>query len=199
MHVKGSSSGGTWSDILEFVWRSWGIQRNPHNSHSSGQDLNLGLRAQQMFEIGMGASDRYIYRWISIWICIYCMMIVPYGDVNCYSMELRNNAVSDAILSQINPFRCGFHTHAKCPSPIRAALLLYWSALSSCDVTRATLHKARGQDAISFGICGKRVWLVLNSCTFPALKSFVLWEKLLKFWVCSRSVLLSSHSNSDCC
>ena len=38
------------------------VQRNPHKSLSSGRDVSLGLWAQRMFEIGMGASGRYIYR-----------------------------------------------------------------------------------------------------------------------------------------
>jgi len=42
------------------------IQQNPHKSHSSGQDLNLGLTARQMFDIGTGASDKYLHGRISI-------------------------------------------------------------------------------------------------------------------------------------
>ena len=39
------------------------------------------------------------------------------GEVNSHSMELRNNVVSDAILSQINPVSCGVNRHVQCPSP----------------------------------------------------------------------------------
>ena len=42
------------------------IQQNPNKNHSSCQDLNVGLRSQQMFDIGTGASDKYRYGRISI-------------------------------------------------------------------------------------------------------------------------------------
>jgi hypothetical protein len=82
-------------------------------------------------------------------------------------MELRNNAVLAAVLSQINPFCCEVDKRVKCPSPFA----LPYCYIFHVTCPRATLREERGLDAISLRICGKRVWLLaLNTCTFPALK-----------------------------
>jgi hypothetical protein len=72
-------------------------------------------------------------------------------------MELSNNAVWDAVLRQINPVGCGVGSRVKCPVPVFLPYCPTEPHYSHVTCPSATLWKARGQDATSLGICGKRV------------------------------------------